>query len=98
MNGPRPRLVSLPRSHSTPPVLPSQALPVVRMAVPDAADPDSGDEVDVLLSVFVHQRRAAPPGHGEPRVEREGLEPRRHMLLLPRHDAAPPGTRGARLP
>src|SRR5207245_8180752 len=51
-----------------------EALDVVGMAVPHAADADAGDEVDVLVAVHVDERAALAPGHGQPGVERERLQ------------------------
>src|SRR5439155_24541904 len=55
---------------------------VVRVAVAHAADRDAGDEVDVLVPVLVGQPAAAAASHREPRVEREGLQPRGHVAAL----------------
>ncbi len=66
--------------------LPLQRLDVVGMAVPDAADGDARDEVDVLVAVLVDERRALAPSHRQAGVQREGLKARRDVPLLPRHD------------
>ena len=66
------------------------ACDVVRVAVPDAADRDAGDEVDVGVAVLVEDAAALAPRHGEARVEREGLEARRHVALLELDDRLRP--------
>ena len=61
---------------------------VVRVAVADAADPDTRDEIDVLVAVLVDQRAALAARHGQPRIERERLQARRDMAMLSRDDLA----------
>ncbi len=68
-----------------------QSLHVVRMAVPDAADRDPGDEVDVGVAVLVEDVAAAALRHREARVEGERLQARRHVTLLELDDLARAG-------
>jgi hypothetical protein len=63
---------------------------VVRMAVPDAADGDARDEVEVLVAVLVDERRALAARHRQAGVEREGLKARRDVALLARDDLLRP--------
>jgi len=65
-----------------------EALDVVGMAVPHAADADAGDEVDVLVAVHVDERAALAPGHGQPGVERERLQAGGDVTLLALEDLA----------
>ncbi len=63
-----------------------EALDVVRMAVADTAHADASDEIDVRVAVHVGERAALAAGHGQPRVEREGLQPGRDVTLLALED------------
>ena len=63
-----------------------QRLDVVRVAVTDAADADTGDEIDVRLAVLVVQHGSGAARHGDPCVLREGLKPRRHVALFLQND------------
>ena len=63
-----------------------ERLDVVRVAMPHAPDPDTRDEIDVLVAVLVDERAAFPAGDGETGIEREGLQARRHVALLSRDD------------
>src|SRR4030095_9789940 len=63
---------------------------VVRMAVPDAADGDARDEVEVLVAVLVDERRALAPRHRQAGVEREGLKARSDVALLARDNLLRP--------
>src|SRR5512144_1770899 len=65
-----------------------ERLDVVRVAVADAADRDARDEVDVLVAVLVPQPAAAAAGHGQPRVEGEGLVAGGDVAGLAGHDLA----------
>src|SRR5437870_7342629 len=65
-----------------------EALDVMRMAVADTAHADAGDEIDVRVAVHVGERAALAAGHGQPRVEREGLQPGRDVTLLALEDLA----------
>jgi hypothetical protein len=56
------------------------------MAVSDASDRDPGDEVDVRVTVGVEDPAPLAARHGQARVQRKGLEPRRHVTLLEGHD------------
>ena len=70
--------------------LPLQRLDVVRVAVADGADGDARDEVDVLLTVLVHERAPLPARHGQPRVQREALHAGRGVAPLPLDDLPGP--------
>src|SRR4030095_3290050 len=67
------------------------SLNVVRMAVPNAADRDPGDEVDVGVAVLVDDVAAAGPPHRQARTEGASMQARRHVALLERDDLARAG-------
>ena len=64
-----------------------ERLHVVRVAVADASDGDAGDEVDVGVAVLVEDPAALAARHREARIQREGLQARRHVAGLERRDA-----------
>src|SRR6516225_8421923 len=59
-----------------------QTLDVVRVTMPDAADCDTGDEVEIFVSVNVCNGATVGVVYHDLRVEGDGLQPWRHGVRL----------------
>src|SRR2546430_9651499 len=75
----------------------AQTFDVIRMAVADAANRDTGNEIEIFISVYVDNGAATGTVDDDLRIERDRLQTRCHCLgfflehrfgLRARHDAA----------